>query len=802
MSGQLGAWGLSVSVAEGSAPDPAGARDLGEFIDALGRLRLWAGSPSYRALAKAVGPRLRPPQVLAHTTISDVFQPHRRRLDLDLVTAIVRVLGIEEDGARQWRAACVRVQAAAKSGGPAGVFRQLPADLATFTGRETALKQLIDTATAPAEGRAPAVVVSAIEGIAGIGKTQFAVHAAHELLRSGYYTDVQLFVNLRGFDPDRPPADPSDVLDAFLRQLEVPAPQIPATLDERAAMFRDRLSGRNAVIVLDNAANEQQLRDLIPASPTCLVLITSRRSLSGLDGSEQLLLNLFSQDEAVDLLSRVVGAERVSRELPHARRIIKECGHLPLALSLAAARLRARPAWSLANLADRLESAGLEEIHGGGRSLRPIFDLSYQALPDTTQRIFRTLGHIPCADFTARAVAAAAAVSDTEAERALEQLLDENLLYQAEYDRYEMHDLLRALAVDLSRNDGADAPAAVLSRLSAWYLHSAYNAAVAIETFGVQDPTMAPTGTPLEFADRAEALAWYDRERSNLTAVHVAAFKVGFNDIVWQFAFTLKLFVVLRRHLEDFVESQRMAVHATRACGNRHMEALALYGLGTAYLEIGRPAEAEPYLTESIAIYRALGDDRAAAVPIMDLGRVHANQGRYRKGIELYEQALLRDLEDGDKRAAAITRLNIGVALYFSGDLEASLTSFLTALHDARQAGEHRAETIIVGNIAQIHCDRRDYDRARDYYEQQLTLGRFTGDRYIEAEAVDGIGDALSGAGNREGAVRRWEVALALFEDIKDQVKATATQSKIATALSTTTAPPFDQRPTLKGRGY
>jgi tetratricopeptide (TPR) repeat protein len=767
----------------GALPDPSRAVDLPEFVGLLGELRAWAGMPSYRVLAKRVGPLMRPPRVLSTMTVADAFKARRRRLDLDLVVAIVRALGVDELAVDRWRQACIKVHARAKTGGAAGVFRQLPADLATFTGRETVLKRLVETATAPVAGRAATVVVSTIEGIAGIGKTQLAVHAAHELLRSGHYTDVQLFVNLRGFDPERPPADPSDVLDALLRQLEVPAQQIPATLDERAAMFRDRMSDRNAVIVLDNAVDEQQVQDLIPASPTCLVLITSRRSLSGLEGSEQIRLSLFSEDEAAGLLSRVIGAERVSNELPQARRIVRACGHLPLALSLAAVRLRARPAWSLADLADRLESAGLDEIHGGGRSLRPIFDLSYHALPDVTKRIFRALGHIPCADFTAKAVAAAAAVTDAEAERSLEQLLDENLVSQAEHGRYEMHDLLRALALDLARNEGTSAATAALSRLSAWYLHTTHHAAAAIETPHVPDPTVAPAGTPLEFADRGEALAWYDRERSNLTAVRVAAYEADFNDVVWQLAVTLKLFVVLRHHLEDFVESHRMGVHAARAGCDRRIEALMLYGLGCAYIEIGRPTEAEPFLTESITLYHALGDDRAAARLMMDLGRTHADQGRYREAIVLYGQALSRDLEDGDRRAAAITRLNIGVALYFSGDLAASLTSFLTALDDARQAEERRAETVIAGNIAQIHCDRHDYRQAQEYYEQQLTLSRFIGDRYMEAEAIDGLGDALSGAGNREDAVRRWEVALALFEDIKADAKASATESKIAAAV-------------------
>ena len=192
-------------------PDPAEATDLAEFIEALGRLRRWAGAPPYRTLAKRVVPLLRPPQQVAASTVIDVFKPHRRRLDFDLVAAIVRALGLDDAAVKRWMQACVRVHTTAKTGGTVGVFRQLPADMATFTGRESALKQLLAAAREPEDaGSSPkTVVISAVQGMAGIGKTQLAVRAAHTLVRSGRYTDIQLYVNLRGFDPELPPVDPN-----------------------------------------------------------------------------------------------------------------------------------------------------------------------------------------------------------------------------------------------------------------------------------------------------------------------------------------------------------------------------------------------------------------------------------------------------------------------------------------------------------------------------------------------------------------------------------------------------------------
>jgi hypothetical protein len=337
-----------------------------------------------------------PARVVSPSTVVDAFCVGRRRLDLDLVLAIVRALGVDEAGTARWRAAYLTVHVEAKSGGLVGVFGQLPTDLVTFTGRQEELARLVEEAPRPrGSGGANTVVISAIEGMAGVGKTRLAVRAAHELVRAGHFADVQLHVNLRGFDPELPPADPSAVLEAFLRQLGVPAQRIPLARDERAAMYRDRLRDRHAVILLDNAADEDQVRDLIPAGRSCLALITSRRSLAGLDGVSPHLLDIFSDSESLDLLVRIVGPDRITAEPEAAARIVRYCDGLPLALGLAAALVRSRPAWSLAGLADRLRAGRLEAIRAGGRALRPVFDLSYRELTEPLRRVFRLLGHHP-----------------------------------------------------------------------------------------------------------------------------------------------------------------------------------------------------------------------------------------------------------------------------------------------------------------------------------------------------------------------------------------------------------------------
>ncbi|GAB2736592.1 NB-ARC domain-containing protein [Kitasatospora kifunensis] len=355
----------------------------------------------------------------------------------------------------------------AKTGDAAGVVGQLPTDLATFTGRQEELAQLIRAATHQRDNEAAnTVVISAIEGMAGVGKTQLAIHTAHQLVRSGRFVDVQLHANLRGFDAELPPTDPSTVLEAFLRQLGVPVQQIPGSRDERAAMFRDRLRERHALILLDNAADENQVRDLIPAGPTCLVLITSRRSLTALDNATPYRLDVFTESESLALLARIAGHQRVAAEPEAAARIAEYCGHLPLAVSLAAARLRSRPAWSLRHLADKLRDGRLSAIRAGNRALRPVFHLSYQELDEPLRRVFRLLGHHPGPDTTPAQVAALADIPDDQAEDALEQLQDEHLLAQPTPGRYELHDLLRLLAVELAAVEPEPEPAAPLTRLA------------------------------------------------------------------------------------------------------------------------------------------------------------------------------------------------------------------------------------------------------------------------------------------------------------------------------------------------
>ncbi|HET9170651.1 MAG TPA: tetratricopeptide repeat protein [Actinospica sp.] len=738
---------------EDRAPHPDQAADLAEFISLLGELRAWAGQPSYRTLARRVGPLMRPAQTVPASTVADAFKAGRRRLDIDLVVAIVRALGVDEAGVARWRAACIAAHAGAKTGGPVGVFRQLPADLATFTGRTRELARLLD-ATAGREGPGPrTVVISAIEGMAGIGKTQLAVHTAHELVRAGRYADVQLYVNLRGFDAELPPADAGAVLDGFLRQLGVAAAQIPDGLDERAAMFRDRLQGKDALILLDNAADDRQVRDLIPASPTCLVLITSRRTLAGLEGASLHPLDVFSRSDGLDLLATIAGAERVDAEPAAAERIIEACGHLPLAISLAASRLRSRPAWRLADLADRIGAATLDTASIGGRSLRAVLDLSLEGLPEQLRDFLRALGLFPGDDFAAPAAAALADVSVGSARRMLEALQDEYLLQQKTPGRYQFHDLLRIYVRELSA-DGS-AAAANLSALTRLADRFRYAAAVAMDSIEPRTrerrPSVAQPGAEaVEFAEPAEALDWMRTELPNLLAVAECAASHELTEHVSQLSHIVWRYLYDHGHHQDALALHTLAVAATRASGDRRGLANALRFSGLIYERLGRFSEALAAFEQA---REACQDPSDLAAILEGLGNLNVLIGEYPRAVTYFEEALALWESQGHMLGVGNDLGNLGIISFRLGRYDAARDYLARALviHQERGYPASQAQAIIWLGII---CERTgEYARASEHLDRALELADVHDMPVFEADILEVRGRVRSAQGRGEPAL-------------------------------------------------
>lgn len=753
------------------APDPSGAASLPEFIEQLRALRAYAGNPSFRTLARRAGPLLRPPQALTHSTVSDAFDPTRRRLNQELVAAIVQALGVPEERVPLWRAACVRAHAAGRAAGTAGVFRQLPAELATFTGRRdelAALLALVSASGEPDDAVAPGtVVVAAIDGMAGVGKTQLAIRAAHELVRAGRFADVQLYVNLRGFDAEAAPADPSEVLDSFLRQLEVPARQIPAGRAERAAMFRDRIAGRAALIVLDNAADETQVADLIPAGPRCLVLVTSRRSLAGLDGAHLFRLDVLRPPEALELLGRVVGTQRVTAEPEAAAEVVQRCGLLPLAVSLAAARLRSRPAWSLARLAAYLRDSGLDAVRAGGRELRPVFDLSYRDLPPRTARAFRLLSLHPGRGFTAGAVAALAGTSEADAEDILEALLDENLVEQRTVDRYELHDLLHTYVLErVVADEDEPARAEALTRLLSWYLHTAENVSRAVETRRLLETVEPRPGEPEppHFATAPEAMAWYDAERENLSAVLAGAAATGHHALALRLPVALLGCYQLRKDWPRWRTGYETGLASAREVGDRAAEGRLLNGLGLALFDVRAYEQAIEVYREALALAEELDNQPQVASILGNIGDCHCHLGELDTAETVIKQSLEIFRELGQPQNLASSLCNYGVLLHTAGRDEEAHATYTEAWSAAQAAGNRRYEAIIAFNRAEVCVSLDRFEDAEDDYRAALTGAREAGDRPTEAETLRSLAGLLRARSRPAEATRALEEALALFE--------------------------------------
>ncbi|MFD0636115.1 ATP-binding protein [Catenulispora yoronensis] len=639
-----------------------------------------------------------------------------------------------------------------------------------------------------------------MEGMGGIGKTQLAVHAAHTLVRSGRYAELQLYVNLRGFDPERPPADPAAVLESFLRRLGVAAQHVPDSLDERAAMFRDRMHGRDALVVLDNAADEKQVRDLIPASPGCLVLVTSRRSMSGIDDAMVFQLELLGPAESAGLIARIAGPERAAADPGATRRVADLCGGLPLAVVLAAARLRSPPAWTMRDLADRLEH-GIGELADGELNLAAVFELSYSGLPQAAQTVFRLMGIDPGLDATAESVAALAGIPAYEARRILELLQDEHLVRQQVPDRYELHDLLRAFAIDKCHavDPAADREAAV-DRWLDWTLQSVYTAMDQLQRLVFRvDPLPCPPGIePAAFADEDEARAWVAAERANLVAAtrHAAAHRPGH---AWRICQALARYYLFSGYNSEWADQLRHAIPAAEAEGNaaalgelwhsqgtfegvagffdraliafgkavphrelagdRSRTAITLGNLACVHLDLGHYRQATAAFRRSLVLLRETGHHVGEASMVHNMGVVLAATGRHRQAVETLTEAHDLYRKHGEEDDPMVALAALGQSLGLLGEHERAQATVAEAVASAERVGSSRrlgARLNILGTLA---TQRGDYEEAERSHQRARQIAHEISDRGEETEALYRLGVNALRSGEPKAALEFLELA-------------------------------------------
>ncbi|MEZ0115243.1 DNA-binding SARP family transcriptional activator/Tfp pilus assembly protein PilF [Catenulispora sp. EB89] len=665
-----------------------------------------------------------------------------------------------------------------------GVFRQLPADLSTFTGRDKEVERLIDAATGAHEAAtngplSPTVIVSAIGGMAGVGKTRLAVHTAHRLVRTGRFDEIQLYANLHGFHPDRPPADPSAVLDSFLRQLEVPAQQIPLSLEERAAMFRDRLHGRRSLILLDNAVDEEQVRSLIPAESQCLVLLTSRRTLAGLDGAELHLLDVFDPAEAVELLARIAGRDRVAAEPDVAADIVQACGYLPLAVSLAASRLRARPAWTLVDLAARLEDT-LTATGVGGRSLSGVFELSYRGLTESAARAFRLLGVQPGLDFTAPALAALMDVAEAEAASILESLLDENLLQQRTAGRYEFHDLIRAFARQRGlRDEPAAERDAAFGRLMLWFAHSANNSLAAISPSAARPP-LDPTSHSRTFRSRDEAMQWCRQELANMLACVTVAGQSGWPKLAWQTVTGFWAYFRVATDWDAWLDAYTAGLAAAEASHDLAGQSTMYEGLGTRCMQLGDFEQALRHFQMEYGVNIERGNPRSLAVALNNIGSLYFHLEQYETALDHFTRARAMKADDD---MDSLLAMNIGETLGLLGRTEEAVRS----LHEAEEWFLAKDDQYLAAStyaaLGPIHLRAGEPAEAEAALRRAIEIRTTIGYRRGVASALLDLGETYLQTDRRALARESWQRALAVFTELDDQAGMAQARERLDSAL-------------------
>jgi tetratricopeptide (TPR) repeat protein/transcriptional regulator with XRE-family HTH domain len=707
------------------------------------------------------------------------------------------------------------------------VLQQLPPAVPGFTGRAREMDALTDL-LGPAGTASGPVVISAIAGAAGVGKTALALHWAHQAAER--YPDGQLYVNLRGYDPDRP-VSAASALTWFLRALGVAGPDVPPEPDERAALYRSLLAGRRMLLILDNAGSPEQVRPLLPGTVTCGVLVTSRDSLAGLvarDGAARLDLDLLPVADAVALLRTLIG-ERADTDPGAAEALAAHCSRLPLALRVAAELATARPGLPLADLAGELndERRRLDLLDADGdprAGVRAVFSWSYLSLAAVPARVFRLLGLHPGADLDPYAAAALAGTTLRVATGVLDLLTRAHLIQQqAGPGRHDLHDLLRAYARELAHTvDTEDGRHAAVSRLLDYYL---YAAAAAMDTLYPSERSRrprvpAPASPAPPLAEQAQARVWLDTERTNLIAVAAYAAAHGWPAHVTRLAATLARYLEIGGHYPEAVAIYGHAIRAARDTGDRVAEAAVLNNLAVIDLWLSRHTEAASHLEQALALCAETGDLIGQARALGNLGIADYQQARYRDAIEHHGQALDLYRRIDDHFGEARTLVNLGVVKLYSGQYPQAIdylgqaealsrengaqpvtayalfnlgavalrqgrhgqaTTYLTdAMALSREIAHAALELKSLVYLARIDLREGRHAQASDRLTHALTRSREIGGQAVETEALIGLGELSLATGQDARAVTWYTVALGLASKIGDQYEQARAQDGIA----------------------
>jgi tetratricopeptide (TPR) repeat protein len=681
---------------------------------------------------------------------------------------LAKLLGVELSSVVQWEHGGTEVPAtiapeetgSGKPEEPDGP-RQLPAAVAVFTGRAAeldALTRILDEASGSTPGT---VVISAIGGTAGVGKTALALHWAHQV--ASRFPDGQLHVNLRGFDPSGVPMPPADAVRGFLDALGVPPESIPRSADAQAGLYRSLLADRRMLIVLDNARDEQQVRPLLPASPGTLVLVTSRNQITGLaaaEGARVITLDALTHSEAVQMLTSRLGLDRASKEPDAVSEIAALCAGLPLALSVVAARVTARPSFPLAVLAAELrDTAGrLDALDAGDprASVQAVFSWSYQQLSPEAARMFRLMGLHPGPDISVAAAARLAGTGPAEARYQLHELTRGCLITEHVPGRYTCHDLLRAYAARQARTiDGESGLTAALGRVFDHYAQAARAAAIRLYP-SREMITFAGAGQPEDSypEDAQQAQAWLEAERPNLTASIAPAAESGFDRHAWQLPWFLATHLARRGYWNERVALLRTALAAATRLGDNAGQALSNRLLANAYMDLRDHDQALDCYQASADLYKQLGDRFGEAKAWAGIATVAGCQYRYNDLIVYLEYALRLQQELGHKAGEAKALIGIAMGRVALGAVPEARELCRRALTLAAELGNRYIEALAWHGIGYAEQSLGDFAEAVAGFRHARDLARKAGDRFQEADLFAHLGDLHHAHGKTPGPRR------------------------------------------------
>lgn len=650
---------------------------------------------------------------------------------------------------------------------------QLPHDAVGFTGREPEFASLASMAAAQ-DGAA--VVITAIDGVAGIGKTALAIRFAHRAAPA--FPDGQLFVNLRGFDPEHPPLDPAVVLARFVRALGAGPSQLPADPDELAGMYRSQLSGRRVLIVLDNAVSAEQVRPLLPGMAGCLAIVTSRSTLSGLaavDGAQRLTLGMLPLRDAVALLARAAGDERAAADPAATRRLAELCGRLPLALRITADRAAAHPHLSIADLAeelaaerDRLDVLATDEQVS---QVRAVFSWSYRALTPASARAFRLLSLHPGQDLSTTAAAALLDAPVPETRQLLRTLASGHLLEETGRDRYQFHDLVRVYAAECTLAAESHAQqAAAMQRLLTWYLRMANACVRTLSPHQAHVPLdLPPVCQPPGFANEGQAMRWAESESANLVSVADQAASVGDNSLAWKLpATTTRVLDLGLGSKAGTLPSLRSALAISQELGDRAAEVWVLTGLGLAYLDAGQPDRAADCCRRAYVISVEAGHIYGQWLAPYLEGLAYLALGRLTDATSCLQQSLATARRACDLRAEGMSLTWLGAVHERLGSFETAISLREQAVTALAQASNRWQYAYAVQKLAEARHHHGRPGDAIDNYKQARALFRQIGDRRTEADILLQLGNSQETTGQADAARQSWQQALVIFEELWD----------------------------------